>query len=99
MRAIKAIGAILSFAISAASLAAGVPLATVANIPLPGGVSRFDYQSLDARAHRLFISHMGAGRVVVVDIATRTVVADLPGFPEATGVSRRCPSRIACSSA
>ena len=87
MRAIKAIGAILSFAICAASLAAGVPLATVANIPLPGGVSRFDYQTLDARAHRLFISHMGAGRVVVVDIATRTVVADLPGFPEATGVT------------
>ena len=87
MRAISAIGAILSFAVSAASLAAGVPLATVANVPLPGGVSRFDYQTLDARAHRLFISHMGAGRVVVFDIATRTVVADLPGFPEATGVT------------
>ena len=87
MRAIRAVGALLSFAISAASLAAGVPLATVANVALPGGVSRFDYQSLDAKAHRLFISHMGAGRVVVFDTATRTVVADLAGFPEATGVT------------
>ncbi len=87
IRAIRAIGAILSFAISSASLAAGVPLVTVTNVPLPGGVSRFDYQSLDAKAHRLFLSHMGAGRVVVFDTATRALVADLPGFPEATGVT------------
>lgn len=87
MRASRALGAVLSFALSCATLAAGVPLATIANVPLPGGVSRFDYQSLDAKAHRLFISHMGAGRVVVFDTATRAVVADLPGFPEATGVT------------
>ena len=87
MRAIRAIGAILSFVVASASVAAGVPLATVVNAPLPGGVSRFDYQSLDATTHRLFISHMGAGRVVVFDTATRTMVADLPGFPEATGVT------------
>lgn len=87
MRAIRSTAALLSFVLSSAALAAGVPLATVANVALPGGVSRFDYQSLDAPAHRLFISHMGAGRVVVFDTATRTVVADLPGFPEDTGIT------------
>ncbi len=87
MRVIGVVGALLSISLSSAGLAAGMPLATVANVPLPGGVSRFDYQSLDAPAHRLFISHMGAGRVVVFDTATRTVVADLSGFPEDTGIT------------
>lgn len=68
-------------------LAAKLPLVTVANVTLPGGTTRFDYQSLDATDHLLFISHMGADRVVVFNTATRAVVADLHGFPEATGVT------------
>lgn len=81
------VGTMLSLCMSPAVRAAPLPLATVANVPLPGGTSRFDYQSLDANAHRLFISHMGAGRVVVFNTATRRVIADLRGFPEATGVT------------
>ena len=87
-RAASLMGVTLGFLVVAPiTLAAKLPLVTVANVPLPGGTSRFDYQSLDGAEHLLFISHMGADRVVVFNIATRSVVADLRGFPEATGVT------------
>lgn len=87
-RAVSLMGVTLGFLVVApTTLAAKLPLVTVANVPLPGGTSRFDYQSLDGADHVLFISHMGAGRVVVFNTTTRTVTADLRGFPEATGVT------------
>lgn len=58
----------------------------VVDVPLPGGASRFDYQSLDAGAQRLYVAHMGAGRLVVFDIRGQRVIASLEGFPGATGV-------------
>lgn len=61
-------------------------LRTIADVPLPGAASRFDYQSLDARSGLLYIAHMGDGHVLVFDTATRRVVADLTGFPGVTGV-------------
>src|SRR5919198_786841 len=57
----------------------GSGLRTVADVPLTGGASRFDYQSLDAQAHRLYIAHMGAGRVTVFDTQTGTIVGDVLG--------------------
>lgn len=62
------------------------PLKTVADIPLPGASSRFDYASLDPAAHRLYLNHMGAGEVVVFDTASRKVETVLKGFPSCTGV-------------
>lgn len=64
----------------------GAPLGFVADIPLPGGASRFDYQSLDAETGRLYLAHMGAGQLVVVDVRSRRVVAALDRFPRVTGV-------------
>ena len=61
-------------------------LKTVADIPLPGGTTRFDYQSLDPSTGRLYLSHMGDGTVVVFDTKTDKVLANLPGFPVVTGV-------------
>jgi len=58
----------------------------VADVPLPGSASRFDYQSLEPRAGRLFISHMGSGQLVVFDVRTGRVTANLNGFPTVTGV-------------
>lgn len=58
----------------------------VADLPLPGAASRFDYGCLDPSTGRLFLNHMGAGEVVVVDVAGRKVVAALPGFPRCTGI-------------
>src|SRR5712692_397695 len=37
---------------------ADAPLRVVADVPLPGSASRFDYQSLESASGRLFISHM-----------------------------------------
>src|SRR5438477_823299 len=61
-------------AIAASALAASLPLKTVAVVPLPGGSSRLDYASIDSQRHRLYISHLGAGYVIVVDTTTRKVV-------------------------
>src|SRR5205823_3356779 len=39
-------------------------LKTIADVPLPGGTTRFDYQSLDPSTGYLYLSHMGDGTVV-----------------------------------
>src|SRR2546428_13940122 len=62
------------------------PLRVVADVPLPGSGSRFDYQSLEPASGRLFISHMGAGQLVVFDVRAGRVIANLDGFPTVTGV-------------
>src|SRR2546425_10030258 len=61
-------------------------LTKVADIPLPGGATRFDYASLDAAAGRLYFSHMGDGKLMVFDIRAEKLVTNLPGFPTMTGV-------------
>ena len=61
-------------------------LQLVKDIPLPGKATRFDYQSYDAKNHRLYISHMGDGELVVFDTKADAVVTNLPGFPTMTGV-------------
>lgn len=61
-------------------------LTVVAEIPLPGPAVRFDYQSLDAANHRLYMAHMNAGRLVVFDTGTRQVIANLAGFNGVHGV-------------
>jgi len=69
-----------------AASAAEAPLRVVTDVPLPGSASRFDYQSLEPASGRLFISHMGAGQLVVFDIRAGRVIANLDGFPTVTGV-------------
>src|SRR5436309_15800030 len=65
---------------------ADAPLRVVAVVPLPGSASRFDYQSLEPASGRLFISHMGAGQLVVFDVRAGRVISNLDGFPTVTGV-------------
>lgn len=62
------------------------PLRVVRDIPLPGPANRFDYQSIDPERGRLYISHMNAGRVVVFDLDSSRVVAEVSGTPRVTGV-------------
>jgi DNA-binding beta-propeller fold protein YncE len=61
-------------------------LSKVADIPLPGNATRFDYQSFDEESGRLYFSHMGDGELMVFDTRTQKLVAHLPGFPTMTGV-------------
>ena len=69
-----------------ADSAAATTLRLVADVVLPGPPSRFDYQSVDPVARRLYISHMGAGRLLVVDLDSNRVVGQVNGLPRATGV-------------
>jgi YVTN family beta-propeller protein len=59
---------------------------TIVDVPLTGGSSRFDYQSLDPRTHRLYIAHLGASLVTVFDTQTGTIVGDVVGVPGVHGV-------------
>lgn len=61
-------------------------LRQVADIPLPGPAVRFDYQSFDAAHDRLYIAHMNANQLVVFDVRSRKVVANLDGFARVHGV-------------
>src|SRR5205809_3460593 len=79
-----ALTALLAF--PAALRAGDSLLKRVADIPLPGGATRFDYQSLDLAAGRLYFSHMGDGELMVFDTRAEKLVAHLPGFPTMTGV-------------
>jgi len=62
------------------------PFRVIRDVPLNGGTSRFDYQSLDQQAHRLYIAHLGAGLVTVFDTETGAVVGDIAGVSGAHGV-------------
>jgi YVTN family beta-propeller protein len=86
-------GAVLAAAVSCgASLAAAgepgspLPLTRVADVPLPGDPSRFDYASYDAERHRLFIAHLGQSEVVVFDARTQRVVARIGDLRHVHGV-------------
>jgi DNA-binding beta-propeller fold protein YncE len=63
-----------------------LPLRFVADVPLPGGSSRFDYQSLDPSLNRLYISHLAADAAVVFDVKHRRVRATIAGLPGVHGV-------------
>ena len=77
----------LSALIGLAALPGPAPiLRTVADVPMPGQAVRFDYQSLDTAANRLYLAHMNAGQLVVFDVKTRTVVKALDGFERVRGV-------------
>src|SRR5437870_12496429 len=65
---------------------ADAPLRLVADIPLPGSPSRFDYQSLEAGSGRPFISHMGAGQLVVFDVRAGRAIGNPVAFRMVTGV-------------
>ncbi len=66
--------------------APGGPLRPIADVPLPGPANRFDYQSVDPAAGRLYLSHMNAGRVVIFDLDSSRVVGEVAGLDRATGV-------------
>lgn len=61
-------------------------LRVVRDIQLPGSARRFDYQSIDASARRLYISHMTGDHLVVFDLDSAKVIAYLGGIDRPTGV-------------
>lgn len=70
----------------AADSSAKSPLKTIADIPLPGDTSRFDYESYDAGRHLLFIAHLGASEVLAFDTQKRQVVGRIAATSHVHGV-------------
>ena len=66
--------------------AAELGLKMITDIPLQGGASRFDYQSVDERRNILFISHLGAGQVTVFDLKSQQVITNIADVAGAHGV-------------
>ncbi len=79
--------ALLFVALGQTARAGDAPLLKkIADVPLPGGTTRFDYQSLDETAGRLYFSHMGDGQLLVFDTHADKLVTNISGFPTMTGV-------------
>ena len=74
---------------AAARLGAGpnLPLALVADVALPGGATRFDYQALDAAHDHLVVAHMRDASVLVIDVRDGSVVKWLRDIPTPRGVA------------
>lgn len=64
----------------------GFPLALVADVPLPGRASRFDYQDVDPARGHLFVAHMGDDEVIVVALADGATVKRIPGIRTVRGI-------------
>jgi DNA-binding beta-propeller fold protein YncE len=62
-------------------------LTLVADVPLPGGATRFDYQEIDAVNGQLVIAHMNDDAVVVVSLSDGSLRAELTGIPTPRGVA------------
>ncbi len=60
-------------AAAAACTDGGLPLRTVARVPLSGPPVRFDYTSVDPTTHTLWISHMDASRLLGFDLVHRRI--------------------------
>jgi DNA-binding beta-propeller fold protein YncE len=63
-----------------------LPLSFVADLPLPGNPSRFDYQWVDAAHRRLFIAHLGDSSLLVFDLDGQRVIHEVPHLPSVHGV-------------
>jgi DNA-binding beta-propeller fold protein YncE len=59
----------------------------VADVALPGGSTRFDYQEIDPANGQLVIAHMNDDAVVIVDLADGSVRKELTGIPTPRGVT------------
>src|SRR5207244_1301851 len=71
---------------SAAALAANLPLRTLSDVPLTGGTTRLDYQSLDSGSSRLYIAHLGSDLMTVFDVNKQTIVGDVKDLKRVHGV-------------
>ncbi len=69
------------------SIANAAHLERIKDIPLPGRPARFDYAALDPASGRLYINQMGANQLLVYDVRSQHLLAVLPGFPQATGIT------------
>ena len=65
---------------------ASTGLRLVTELPLPGPANRFDYQSFDPIAHKLYMNHMNAGETLVFSTDSGRITGRITGVPRTTGV-------------
>ena len=68
------------------AVAANLPLRTLSDVPLTGGTTRLDYQSLDNDGGRLYIAHLGSDLMTVFDVNKQTIVGDVKDLKRVHGV-------------
>jgi DNA-binding beta-propeller fold protein YncE len=76
----------LAFAGTASGASPSLPLRTIADLPLGGRSPRFDYQTIDPAARRLYIAHQGDGTILTIDLAARRIIGRIGGLPDVHGV-------------
>ena len=81
-----ALAASLLVAAGSAAAPQPLPLRTLRDLPLGGRSPRFDYQSIDAGARRLYVAHQGDGRILVIDLDRQRLVASIGGLADVHGV-------------
>src|SRR5712692_497304 len=62
---------------SSAAFTANLPLRTLSDVPLTGGTTRLDYQSLDSGSGRLYIAHLGSDLMTVFDVNKQAILGDV----------------------
>lgn len=65
---------------------ATLPLVEVADIPLPGNSTRFDYQDVDQARGQLVVAHMDDDAVLIVSLADGSLLKQVPGVGTVRGV-------------
>jgi YVTN family beta-propeller protein len=63
-----------------------LPLRVVADVPLTGQPTRWDYASMVPDRHLLFLAHLGDSAVTVFDTGRRSVIADIPNIARVHGI-------------
>jgi YVTN family beta-propeller protein len=63
-----------------------LPLRTLIDVPLTGGTTRLDYQSLDSSTGRLYIAHLGSDLMTAFDVNKQTIVGDVKDLKRVHGV-------------
>lgn len=76
--ALSVLGTLLFGGATVGAADGSLPLQTVARIALPGASVRFDYTSLDPTTDRLYIAHMDANELLVLNLRTRRVIKTIP---------------------
>jgi DNA-binding beta-propeller fold protein YncE len=66
---------------------ARLPLVLVADVPWPGGATRFDYQDIDTGQAHLVVAHMNDGTLVIANLSDGSVIKQLPSIPVVRGVA------------
>jgi YVTN family beta-propeller protein len=69
------------------AMAAGKALKKIGSIELPGPAGKdFGALAIDAARHLLFVAHLGAGKLYVIDLATEQVIKTVDALPGPDGI-------------